>query len=203
MNRVLFGLAIAALALAIAPVASAQSRPTRPDLPFEVIVPDYTQNPQIAYEVAAQRNAWRETFERQDVDGMMAFYVPQIYTYDLMAAPEPDGLKHAFDGEAIWRQNWVTFFEMFKDDLRVTIEDLTVYQSGDIATVRGLTRLEGTMESGQYVDMWTRETNVLRRVNGKWLIVHDHVSVPMDFATGKALTELKPDTQVARPRRPS
>lgn len=203
MNRTLFSVASLGLMIAIAPIGAAQAQQIRPDVPFEVIVPEYSEDAKIAYEVAAQRNAWREMFERQDVDGMMSFYVPQIYTYDLMAAPEPDGLKHAFDGEAIWRQNWVTFFEMFQDDLRVTIEDLTVYQSGDIATVRGLTRLEGTMVSGQYVDMWTRETNVMRRVDGKWLIVHDHVSVPMDFATGKALTDLKPKGQVERPRRPS
>lgn len=189
----MFGAAVAAsLGLAAALAGPVQAQDAGQTLPFEVIVPSYSQDPEVAREVAAQRNAWRETFERQDVDAMMSFYVPDIYTYDL-AAPEPDGLKMAFDGEAIWRQNWVTFFDMFEDDLRVTIEDLTVYQSGDIATVRGLTRLQGTMTSGQYVDMWTRETNVLRRVNGTWLIVHDHVSVPIDFASGQALMDLSPN----------
>lgn len=190
----MFGAAVAAsLGIATALTGPVQAQQAGQTLPFEVIVPSYSQDPEVAREVAAQRNAWREMFERQDVDGMMSFYVPDIYTYDLMAAPEADGLKLAFDGEAIWRQNWVTFFEMFEEDLRVTIEDLTVYQSGDIATVRGLTRLQGTLTSGQYVDMWARETNVLRRINGTWLIVHDHVSVPIDFQTGQALTSLSPD----------
>lgn len=190
----MFGAAVvASLGIATALTGPVQAQEAGQTLPFEVIVPSYSQDPSVAREVAAQRNAWRETFESQDVDAMMSFYVPDIYTYDLMAAPEPDGLKMAFDGEAVWRQNWVTFFEMFEDDLRVTIEDLTVYQSGDIATVRGLTRLQGTLTSGQYVDMWARETNVLRRINGTWLIVHDHVSVPIDFQTGQALTSLSPD----------
>ena len=184
--------AAATLTMAMVLTGPVRAQEAPAPLPFEVIVPDYTQDPAAAREVAAHRNAWREMFERQDVDGMMSFYVTDIYTYDLMAAPEPDGLKMAFDGAAIWRQNWVTFFEMFEDDLKVTIEDLTVYQSGDIATVRGLTRLQGTMTSGQHIDMWTLETNVLRRVNGTWLIVHDHVSVPIDFASGQALMTLSP-----------
>ena len=31
-----------------------------------------------------------------------------------------------------------------------------------------------------------------RKINGKWLIVHDHISVPIDFDSGKAALDLKP-----------
>ncbi len=163
-----------------------------PDLPFEVIVSDATEDRAAALEVAAARAAWLKAFASQDLEQMMSFYVDDIYSYDLMAAPTEAGLAMAFDGEHIWRQNWVSFFGMFAEDLVITIEDLTVYQQGDLATVYGLTRLEGTIVKGPYVDMWVRETNLLRRVNDRWLVVHDHVSVPFDFETGKALTDLKP-----------
>jgi ketosteroid isomerase-like protein len=169
-----------------------QAQEAAGNLPFEVIVSDATEDPAAAYEVAAARAAWLEAFAAQDLDQMMSFYVDDIYTYDLMAAPTEEGLAMAFDGAAIWRQNWVTFFGMFDDDLVISIDDLTVYQHGDLATVRGLTRLEGTIVGGPYVDMWVRETNVLRRVNDRWLVLHDHVSVPFDFATGRALTDLGP-----------
>jgi ketosteroid isomerase-like protein len=162
------------------------------DLPFEVVVPDFTEDRAAAFEVAAARAAWLEAFEAQDLDRMMSFYVDDIYTYDLMAAPTEAGLAMAFDGAQVWRQNWVSFFGMFAEDLLVSIEDLTVYQKGDLATVYGLTRLEGTLVGGPYIDMWVRETNLLRRVNDRWLVVHDHVSVPFDFATGQALTSLRP-----------
>ncbi|WP_162252447.1 MULTISPECIES: nuclear transport factor 2 family protein [unclassified Rhizobium] len=153
---------------------------------------DATEDRAAALEVAAARAAWLKAFASQDLEQMMSFYVDDIYSYDLMAAPTEAGLAMAFDGEQIWRQNWVSFFGMFAEDLVITIEDLTVYQQGDLATVYGLTRLEGTIVDGPSVDMWVRETNLLRRINGRWLVVHDHVSVPFDFATGKALTDLKP-----------
>jgi ketosteroid isomerase-like protein len=180
------------LAASVFAATPLQAQEAEADLPFEVIVADATEDRTAAFEVAAVRAAWLEAFAAQDLDRMMSFYVEDIYTYDLMAAPTEAGLAMAFDGAQTWRQNWVTFFAMFADDLVISIEDLTVYQKGDLATVYGLTRLEGTIEGGPYVDMWVRETNLLQRIDGRWLVVHDHVSVPFDFATGKALTDLGP-----------
>ena len=31
-----------------------------------------------------------------------------------------------------------------------------------------------------------RVTDVWRKTNGKWLIIHEHTSFPVDYATGKA-----------------
>ena len=180
------------LAASVFSATPLQAQNVATDLPFEVVVPDATEDRAAAFEVAAARAAWLEAFASQDLEQMMSFYAEDIYSYDLMAAPTEAGLGMAFDGEYIWRQNWISFFGMFDEDLVITIEDLTVYQQGDLATVYGLTRLEGTIVGGPYVDMWVRETNLLRRVGDRWLVLHDHVSVPFDFATGRALTNLVP-----------
>lgn len=182
----------AVLAASVFAATPLQAQDVVSDLPFEVVVPDATEDRSAAFEVAAARAGWLEAFASQDLEQMMSFYIEDIYSYDLMAAPTEVGLAMAFDGEQIWRKNWISFFGMFDKDLVVTIEDLTVYQQGDLATVYGLTRLEGTIVGWPYVDMWVRETNLLRRVDDRWLVVHDHVSVPFDFATGQALTNLGP-----------
>jgi ketosteroid isomerase-like protein len=192
IRRIPFHAFLTPLALCAFAAMPVDAQETAPDLPFEVILSDVTEDPAAALEVAAARAAWVHPFTAQDLDRMMSFYSEDIYSYDLMAAPTGDGLAMAFDGEASWRQNWISLFGMFDDDLVITINNLTVYQQGDLATVRGLTRLEGTLVGGPFVDMWVRETNVLRRVNDRWLVLHDHVSVPIDFATGQALTGLGP-----------
>jgi ketosteroid isomerase-like protein len=191
-RRALAQVGAAILATSVFAAAPLQAQMAATDLPFAVIVPDATEDRAAAFEIAAARAAWLEAFASQDLEQMRSFYVEDIYSYDLMAAPTEAGLAMAFDGEQIWRQNWVTFFAMFADDLVISIGDLTIYQKGDLATVYGLTRLEGTIEGGPYVDMWVRETNLLQRIDGHWLVVHDHVSVPFDFATGQALTDLGP-----------
>jgi ketosteroid isomerase-like protein len=48
------------------------------------------------------------------------------------------------------------------------------------------------LHSGAAVDMWVRATLDCRRVDGRWLIVHDHESVPFDPGTGRALISLRP-----------
>jgi ketosteroid isomerase-like protein len=52
--------------------------------------------------------------------------------------------------------------------------------------------MTGTLKGGQKSEVWLRVTSGLRRINGRWLIIHDHISAPADFATGKAVLDLKP-----------
>ena len=47
------------------------------------------------------------------------------------------------------------------------------------------------MINGQKTDRWLRWT-CYHETNGKWLIVHERVSVPADLAKGKAMLDLTP-----------
>jgi len=46
--------------------------------------------------------------------------------------------------------------------------------------------LNGTLKSGQKSDVWVRVTSGFQKISGKWLNIHDHVSVPADFDSGKS-----------------
>ncbi|WP_159029896.1 YybH family protein [Streptomyces marincola] len=128
---------------------------------------------------------WKETFEAKDVEGMMAFYAPEGFTgFDLMPPLE-------FRGGEMWRRNWIGFLGAFEGSPGLEFRDLQVFASGDLSFVRTFTRIFGTM-GGSPIDMWVRQTNCFRLVDGEWLMIHDHVSVPADLATGRALTELAP-----------
>jgi len=35
-------------------------------------------------------------------------------------------------------------------------------------------------------------TDIYRKINGKWLIIHEHISVPVDLTTNKADLAAKP-----------
>ena len=50
----------------------------------------------------------------------------------------------------------------------------------------------GTLHNGTRTDLWLRWTAGLRKIDGVWLIAHDQVSVPVDFASGRALFDLQP-----------
>ena len=65
--------------------------------------------------------------------------------------------------------------------------------AGDtVAFSRGLERMTGTLKNGQKFDTWVRFTECYRKTNGRWLAIHDHISVPVDLDTGKAVLDAKP-----------
>lgn len=71
--------------------------------------------------------------------------------------------------------------------------DLKIKADESLAFCYSLNHIQGVMKGGQKTDMWMRSTTCLNKVNGKWLIVHEHASEPVDFESGKILTNLSPD----------
>ena len=91
-----------------------------------------------------------------------------------------------------YRKNYQEFFAGYEGPLDYEIRDLHIHASGDVAFIAALERITGKLKGGGPSTMWVRVTSGLRKIDGNWRIVHDHVSVPVDFETGKALLELKP-----------
>jgi ketosteroid isomerase-like protein len=61
-----------------------------------------------------------------------------------------------------------------------------------LAFAQSLNHVRGTLASGHITDLWVRWTACFRRIDGAWLIVHDHVSVPADLEHGQAVLNLTP-----------
>ena len=78
--------------------------------------------------------------------------------------------------------------------MRVQVEfpDIRVSAGDDVAFSYCLHRVKGSTKNGQQTDWWLRWTAGYRKTNGKWLIVHEQVSVPADLKRGKAMLDLKP-----------
>ena len=68
------------------------------------------------------------------------------------------------------------------------------HASGDLAIAHYLCHMRGRMKDGKEMDMWTRYSGALRRHGGRWLIVHEQLSVPLDEKGEKPLWNLKPES---------
>jgi len=53
-------------------------------------------------------------------------------------------------------------------------------------------RVTGTNTKGQPMDLTVRVTGVYRKIKGNWLVVHEHISVPVHLDTGKPDLSSKP-----------
>jgi ketosteroid isomerase-like protein len=66
------------------------------------------------------------------------------------------------------------------------------WSSEDVAFSHSLNRIAGTLQNGQKSERWLRWTVGYRKTHGRWLIVHEHVSDPVDVRSGKAMLDLEP-----------
>jgi len=138
-------------------------------------------------EISALLDRWAKAFEAHDVDGIMANYAvgDAVVAYDI--APPLQ-----YKGKESYRKDYQEFLAQYDGPIHVEYRDMRIVSSGDVGFVHALERFSGKLKGGQQSDMWLRYTGGLQRTNGKWLIIHDHVSVPTDFESGKAMLDLKP-----------
>jgi uncharacterized protein (TIGR02246 family) len=130
---------------------------------------------------------WAKAFQSRDVDKIMSVYAPgdAVVAYDIVPPLQ-------YLGNDAYRKDYQEFLAQFDGPLGVEFRDMRIVAGKDVAFINVLERISGTMKNGSKADFWLRATSGLRKINRKWLIVHDHISVPIDFNTGKALLDLKP-----------
>ena len=141
-----------------------------------------------ANEIKAMYSNWAKAFEAKDVNGVMAMYAPgaELTAYDLVPPLQ-------YKGADAYRKDYAQFFAQFDGPIHVDVSDTHIEAGRDVAFAYGTERLTAKMTNGTPLDMWVRWTDGWKKTDdGKWLVVHEHVSVPVDMATGKARMDLKP-----------
>lgn len=123
--------------------------------------------------------------QAMDLERLKSMYAPDIVSFDVQPP------LRAVGWEAKSR-NWVEAFTVFEYPLEYEIRDLTIDVDGDLAFAHSLNRLDGTLKNGARTGFWVRATVCFRKIDGAWLIAHDHVSVPLDVASGRGLVDLEP-----------
>jgi ketosteroid isomerase-like protein len=126
-----------------------------------------------------------EALRAMDLERVMSIYAPDIVSFDIVPP-----LQHV--GAEAKKNNWTSAFAMFQRPLGYEIRNLTITMGDDVAFGHSLNRINGTLKNGTSTDIWLRWTACLRKIDGNWLIVHDQVSVPLDFESGRALLNLAP-----------
>src|SRR5438270_9580265 len=131
---------------------------------------------------------WKKAFEARDLEAIMACYAPgdAVVAYDIVPPLE-------YKGYDAYRKDYQEFLDMFEGPIAVEYREMRIAASGDVAFIHALERVTAKGKNGQPMDMWLRATSGLRKIKGKWLIVHDHISEPTDMATGKSAMDLKPE----------
>ena len=137
-------------------------------------------------EVRARIDDRARATRAKDVEGIMACYAPETLSFDCHSHLQ-------FKGAEPLRKHLEACMPCMQGPMTFEIHDLEVAAHRDVAFCHYLARYGATGSSGEEHTGWLRVTVCLRKVGGKWLIVHDHCSVPFDPQTGKAMLDLEPE----------
>ena len=127
-----------------------------------------------------------QAIRAKDVGATLAYYVPDVRSFDLI-----DPLSYAGRDEVAERlREW---FSQFREGpIGFETRDLELVVGGDVAFAHGLNHVDAVTTDGNRIDMWWRATACFRKLDGRWMVVHEHSSVPFDMESGRASLGLKP-----------
>src|SRR4051812_1211134 len=137
-------------------------------------------------DIRQQIDKLAQAIRSADLEALNPIYAPDVVSFDAGPRLQDVGAEAKF-------QNWTAAFAMFQHPLGFEVRDVAITVGGDVAFGHSFNRLSGTLKNGTRADgFWVRATYCLRKIDGRWRIAHDHVSAPLDPASGKALLNLEP-----------
>jgi ketosteroid isomerase-like protein len=116
--------------------------------------------------------AWAAAAHDGDMDTVLADHSADIVMFDV--PPPNDGVR----GIEAYRDSWVPFFEYQARGAVFEIESLDVVAGDAVAFAYGLLRCGSPADFARDPLQRLRLTVGLRKVAGRWIVVHEHHSFP-------------------------
>jgi uncharacterized protein (TIGR02246 family) len=137
--------------------------------------------------IRALENQFAAAVNAKDVDAIMKAYVPDetLLVFDVVPPRQYVGAK-------AYRKDWEDFLALFNGPPKFEITDLQITAADPLAYSHSIQHVTGTDTKGEPIDLTVRLTDVYRKINGNWVIAHEHVSVPVDLDTNEPDLESKP-----------
>lgn len=128
-----------------------------------------------------------KAFNAGDIDAIMKNYIwdESLVVFDLVP-------RKQYLGADAYREAWGEMFSRFEGHAQMEIAHHAITVDGSVAFGHCFSHVTGTDKQGHPVDRWVRVTNGYRKIAGNWLIVLEHISMPVDLSTGKLVPITKP-----------
>jgi ketosteroid isomerase-like protein len=112
---------------------------------------------------------------------LIQYYAPDAVVYDAYAPGVFRGTKQIYDG----------FEQQFAQGAGFTgdIRDINILSDGNFACAASQLHFNFAMKNGTKGTLTLRQLDAYKKIGGKWLIVQQHISYPMDPKTGMGLMD--------------
>lgn len=114
---------------------------------------------------------WAAAVRAKDLRAVLAQHADDISMFDVPPPFESRGLQ-------AYRQTWALFYSAQPEPVAFDIKRLDVVAGADVAFAYALMQCAEIAPDGRRVPLDFRLTVGLRKVDGRWTVVHEHHSVP-------------------------
>ena len=114
---------------------------------------------------------WADAVRRKDYEGILRSHTADFVMFDVPPPFKSVGLD-------AYRKTWDVFYSWSSDRVRFEIQEMDVTAGADVAFAFASMRCEGPGSDGTPEALDFRLTICLRKVDGQWMISHEHHSVP-------------------------
>ena len=115
---------------------------------------------------------WAEAVHDGDLASVLADHATDIVMFDV--PPPHDGVR----GIDAYRETWPPFFDWQRQGASFSIEELDVTAGDDVAFAWALLRCGTADEFRDNPSNRLRLTIGLRKIDGRWIVTHEHHSFP-------------------------
>lgn len=131
-------------------------------------------------EVDALLEEYRGAVHAKDVDRFVAIFADDVRVFDMWGTWSHDGID-------AWREMAEGWFGSLGDELvRVEFDDVQATVRDDVAVLSAFVTFAGLSADGDELrSLNNRLTWGLHKTGGRWKVVHEHTSAPVEMATGK------------------
>lgn len=137
--------------------------------------------------IEALESRFAAAFNAKNVNAIMRAYLPgpNLFVFDVTPPRQHVGWSD-------YKADWEETFKTIPGPVHFSISDLSVTVVGPVAYGHSIQDLTFTRANGSKANLIVRVSDVYRKIHGRWLIVQEHVSVPVDLDSGKADLLSKP-----------
>jgi ketosteroid isomerase-like protein len=138
-------------------------------------------------QIRALEQRFAAAVQAKDLNRIMTVYAPgsRLFVFDVTPPRQHVGWDD-------YRRDWKGFLGQVKGPVRFELSDLSITTDGRLGFSHSIQHIVGQTADGTTMDVTARVTDDYEKIGGRWYIVTEHVSVPVDLATERGDLQSKP-----------
>jgi len=128
-----------------------------------------------AEEIIYLTSQWDESVANSDANSLAKDYVDNVAIFDI-------GTQ--LIGSDKYKDLWRSCFPYFGESPKVSRRKVKLYAGDDLAFMHFYSKVSGSNITNPDEQPWCRTTVCFQKLNYGWSVVHEHISMPIDFEKG-------------------